>query len=399
MVICDGMVIGGGEAKPTPMIAMDILGVDANTDAVPLSYASVGHADKIHNMAKIYSGHYQFGGHKVGYLLIIKVGLPSERAKPGNRGKRDSQMILMRFLNRVFYNTAMSPLELEMYRQIDRTMGIHPIMYEFMLMVDADTKVLPSALKYLVSFMVNDSLVMGLCGETKIENRWESLTTMIQVYEYFISHYLHKLFESLFGTVTCLPGCFCMWRIKSYDGREPLLCAQEILDCYSETQVDTLHMKNLLHLGEDRYLTTLMLKFFPQLKTRFTPNAACETIVPNQLSVLKSQRRRWINSTVHNLFELILLPNLCGFCCFSMRFIVIMDLTSTILLPASLATLGYLLANVIITLSIPWQSIYLIAFFLGLQIIIVASYRKFQNIFWMVLNYIAYPFFNFYLPL
>lgn len=29
---------------------------------------------------------------------------------------------------------------------------------------------------------------------------------MMQVYEYFISHYLAKAFESLFGSVTCLPG-------------------------------------------------------------------------------------------------------------------------------------------------------------------------------------------------
>jgi chitin synthase len=29
---------------------------------------------------------------------------------------------------------------------------------------------------------------------------------MIQVYEYYISHHLSKAFESLFGSVTCLPG-------------------------------------------------------------------------------------------------------------------------------------------------------------------------------------------------
>ena len=37
---------------------------------------------------------------------------------------------------------------------------------------------------------------------------------MIQVYEYFISHHTCKAFESLFGTVTCLPGCFSLYRIK-----------------------------------------------------------------------------------------------------------------------------------------------------------------------------------------
>lgn len=36
---------------------------------------------------------------------------------------------------------------------------------------------------------------------------------MMQVYEYFISHYLAKAFESLFGSVTCLPGwCVALLR-------------------------------------------------------------------------------------------------------------------------------------------------------------------------------------------
>ncbi len=38
---------------------------------------------------------------------------------------------------------------------------------------------------------------------------------MMQVYEYFISHNLTKAFESLFGSVTCLPGCFTMYRIRA----------------------------------------------------------------------------------------------------------------------------------------------------------------------------------------
>ena len=75
---------------------------------------------------------------------------------------------------------------------------------------------------------------------------------MIQVYEYFISHHLAKAFESLFGTVTCLPGCFCMYRIRTAGSNVPLLVAPGVLKDYEENCVDTLHMKNLLHLGEDR---------------------------------------------------------------------------------------------------------------------------------------------------
>ena len=85
-------------------------------------------------------------------------------------------------------------------------------------------------------------------------------------------------------------------------------------------------MKNLLHLGEDRYLTTL-LKDFPHFKTQ-PPiwDAYAYTVAPDDWRVLLSQRRRWINSTVHNLGELIFLEQLCGFYCFSMRFVVMIDL-------------------------------------------------------------------------
>jgi hypothetical protein len=106
---------------------------------------------------------------------------------------------------------------------------------------------------------------------------------------------------------------------------------------YSENRVDTLHMKNLLHLGEDRYLTTLLLKHFPTFKTQFIRDAHAYTVAPDDWKVLLSQRRRWINSTVHNLGELVFLEQLCGFCCFSMRFVVMIDLLSTITQPVTVA--------------------------------------------------------------
>jgi cellulose synthase/poly-beta-1,6-N-acetylglucosamine synthase-like glycosyltransferase len=37
--------------------------------------------------------------------------------------------------------------------------GIHPFLYEYMLMIDADTEVYPDSLKRLVSSMVHDSRV------------------------------------------------------------------------------------------------------------------------------------------------------------------------------------------------------------------------------------------------
>jgi chitin synthase len=100
-------------------------------------------------------------------------------------------------------------------------------------------------------------------------------------------------------------------------------------------------MKNLLHLGEDRYPTTLLLKHFPLYKTQFVRDAHAYTVAPDDWKILLSQRRRWINSTVHNLAELVFLEQLCGFCCFSMRFVVMIDLMSTMTQPINVAYVSH----------------------------------------------------------
>lgn len=172
--------------------------------------------------------------------------------------------------------------------------------------------------------MDNDS------GEEQSGYSWTVITDLAQVYEYYISHHLSKAFESLFGSVTCLPGCFSLYRIRTADKGRPIIISTRVIEEYGEPNVDTLHKKNLFSLGEDRYLTTLLLKYFPTFKTKFTPDAIAHTVAPESSRVLFSQRRRWINSTVHNLCELIFLPELCGFCLFSMRFFVFVDLLGTL---------------------------------------------------------------------
>ena len=101
VVICDGMIVGSGNDRPTPRIVLDILGADPNVDPEPLSFLSLGNGAKQHNMGKVYAGLYECSGHVVPYLVIVKIGTPTERSRPGNRGKRDSQILLMRFLNKV----------------------------------------------------------------------------------------------------------------------------------------------------------------------------------------------------------------------------------------------------------------------------------------------------------
>ena len=207
-VICDGNITGGGNDRPTPKIILDILGVDPKTDPPALPFRSVGMGSEQLNYGKVYSGLYEYEGNVVPYLVIVKVGKESEQknSKPGNRGKRDSQILLMQFLNRVHFRAPMSPLELEMFHQINNVIGVDPELYEYLFMLDADTMVREDSLNRLVASCVNNVKIAGICGETSLENEERSWWTMIQIYEYYISHHLAKAFESLFGSVTCLPG-------------------------------------------------------------------------------------------------------------------------------------------------------------------------------------------------
>lgn len=416
LVICDGMIKGEGEDITTPEIALSMMGDHAilPDEVQAFSYVAVASGSKRHNMAKVYSGFYNYGEdsrlpenkqQRVPMMVVVKCGTPDEAKarKPGNRGKRDSQIILMSFLQKVMFDERMTELEFEMFNGLWRATGISPDYYEIVLMVDADTKVYPDSITHMVSAMVKDPEIMGLCGETKIANKRASWVSMIQVFEYFISHHLAKSFESIFGGVTCLPGCFCMYRIKAPKGGQnywvPILANPDVVEHYSENVVDTLHKKNLLLLGEDRYLSTLMLKTFPKRKQVFVPQGVCKTTVPEQFSVLLSQRRRWINSTVHNLMELVLVRDLCGTFCFSMQFIVFIELVGTLVLPAAITFTFYVIVISIVKKPVPVIPLVLLALILGLPaVLIVLTAHRWSYVLWMLIYLLSLPIWNFVLP-
>ncbi|OLL22638.1 Chitin synthase 8 [Neolecta irregularis DAH-3] len=399
-IVCDGMIIGAGNDRPTPTIVLDILGVSQSMDPEPLSFDSLGEGLKQHNMGKVYSGLYEVSGHVVPFVVVVKTGKPSEVVRPGNRGKRDSQMILMRFLCRIHYNDPLTPLELELYHQIRNVIGVDPVFYEFVFGIDADTVVAPDSVAKMLSHCVYDTRIIGLCGETELANAKRTAVTMIQVYEYYISHNMAKAFESLFGSVTCLPGCFTMYRVRSADTGKPLFVSKSVVEAYAEIRVDTLHLKNLLHLGEDRYLTTLLLKVHPSYKTKFIREAKAKTVGPELWSVFLSQRRRWINSTIHNLVELVSVSTLCGFACFSLRTIVLVDLMSTIIQPVTMGYLGYMIYLISVdSSSIPLTSLILLAAIYGLQGVIFILRRKWEMLFYLLLYILAIPIYSLALPL
>ncbi|KAI8577447.1 hypothetical protein K450DRAFT_177728 [Umbelopsis ramanniana AG] len=418
LVICDGIITGSGNSMSTPDIVLsmmkDFLVPPDKVDAS--SYVAIADGTKRHNMAKVYAGYYRYNEdtekglvlkpeeqQRVPMITIVKCGSPEEATdkKPGNRGKRDSQVILMNAMQKVYYGERMCQLEYQFCKSIVKLSGQHPSRFEICLMVDADTKVYPDSLARMVACMSRDPRIMGLCGETKIANKSDTWVTAIQVFEYYISHHMSKAFEAIFGGVTCLPGCFCMYRIIApKNGRYvPIICSSDITEMYSENVVDTLHKKNLLLLGEDRYLTTLMLRTFPKRKMMFVPQAVCKTVVPDTFPVLLSQRRRWINSTVHNLLELVLIRDLCGTFCFSMQFVVFMELVGTVVLPAAISFTVYLIVISFFVTPVPIIPLLLLAAILGLPAVLIAlTTRKMVYVGWMLVYLCSLPIWNFVLP-
>jgi hypothetical protein len=189
-IIADGNITGSGNDRSTPDILLDfIIPYNENFDNVRAkSYLSIGEGTKRHNMAKVYIGHYQYQNRNIPTMLIIKVGNQEERNYPkaGNRGKRDSQLVLMQILQHAFNNSKMSPLEFEVFEKFRKLTQRTIDKCEYVMMIDADTIVKEDSISNMVNYMINDPAVVGLCGETRVLNKLENWVTSIQVCIYFI---------------------------------------------------------------------------------------------------------------------------------------------------------------------------------------------------------------------
>lgn len=145
-VVADGRVTGKGETQSTPDICLGLMAVDTarfgGGPPEPMGYMAVGSGSQRENRARVYAGHFLTpSGRRTPMILVSKCGnvdeSSSSSSKPGNRGKRDSQMIAMRFLQSVLYDDAMSPLDYELFRKVQALMGVTPDAFEVMLMVSA----------------------------------------------------------------------------------------------------------------------------------------------------------------------------------------------------------------------------------------------------------------------
>jgi len=400
-IIADGVVTGAGQELSTPEHLSEILGFEMDPSEDELyAYDSIGLITE--NFARVYHGYYEVEDKSLKYLVVVKHGLPMEQtgsAKPGNRGKRDSQLVIMGYFNRIYHGRELSELDAAIEDAlIDLNMQSDDM--RLLMTIDADTRVDELSITHMTYAMNQNDGILALCGETKVDNKWQSWVTMMQVFEYYNNHHMKKAFESAFGCVTCLPGCFTMYRILNDDGK-PLLADDHVYAEYLRNDIDSLHEQNLFHLGEDRMLTTLLLHFFPSMFLTYVPEAQCWTIVPHSMRILLSQRRRWINSTYHNLLELTKVNTMCGVCCCSMKTVVYLDLIACMILPASTVYAAYLIF--LVAAGKTKFSVLLLVLYgliIGVQIVVFIVRSRYDFLFWFTyFTIIGVPVFYFVLPL
>ncbi len=151
-IIADGIIMGSGNSKSTPDILIDMIDMDPQFEYPPPPYSYVAIADgmKRHNMARVYAGRYHVEGYSIPTILVVKCGTLEEQTmpKPGNRGKRDSQILLMQFLSKVLFDDRMTTLEFDLFTKMTAVSSlpanvpldliekrVTPDLYELVLMV------------------------------------------------------------------------------------------------------------------------------------------------------------------------------------------------------------------------------------------------------------------------
>ncbi|KAI8939813.1 hypothetical protein NX059_003551 [Plenodomus lindquistii] len=301
-IVADGTVAATGQ-KPTYKILLEDIFSDHRKDVeigiqnLSHSYTSYDGDGHSENRAFTATGFYR----DTPYVLVIKVGREDEQElpKPGNRGKRDSQLVTYNFFHYVNYRKMWTPLFENLEFKMRTHLNIDAREALYMLAIDCDTQVDKTGVSYLVDRLQRDHRLLGVCGYTGVGNGMDSFVACSQVFEYWLTHAVLKAVESVCANVFVLSGCFTIYRLK-WPNNRPALLHPLLLEDYGGSYEKTLHEHNLLSIGEDRYLSTLAIRYFgADCRLQYFSAATCTTVVPTTLSVLLDQRRRWTNSLIH----------------------------------------------------------------------------------------------------
>lgn len=163
--------------------------------------------------------------------------------------------------------------------------GAQKASHDIVVFIDSDSFVEPDAITHLVKYFA-DPEVGAVSGHTDVYNQDTNLLTQMQAIRYYISFKVYKAAESVFGTVTCCPGCCSAYR-RSY--------LMEFIDEWR-------HQKFLgteCTFGDDRSLTNFMIRKY---RAVYSDEAKAYTVVPETFGKYVKQQQRWKKSWIRETF-------------------------------------------------------------------------------------------------
>eukprot|EP00092_Neocalanus_flemingeri_P023256 GFUD01025217.1.p1 GENE.GFUD01025217.1~~GFUD01025217.1.p1 ORF type:complete len:1610 (-),score=293.97 GFUD01025217.1:361-5190(-) len=164
----------------------------------------------------------------------------------------------------------------------------------YLLTLDGDIDFQPPAVTLLVDLMKKNKNLGAACG--RIHPVGSGPMVWYQLFEYAIGHWLQKATEHMIGCVMCSPGCFSLFRAKA-------LMDDNVMRKYTTMSSLPRHYVQY-DQGEDRWLCTLLLQ--RGYRVEYSAASDAYTACPEGFSEFFNQRRRWIPSTIANIFDLIM---------------------------------------------------------------------------------------------
>jgi hyaluronan synthase len=157
---------------------------------------------------------------------------------------------------------------------------------DIFVVVDSDSFPQKLAVRHLIEHFLENPKVGAVSGNTRVANAGTNALTKMQSAKYGVSFDIFKACESVFGLVTCCPGCFSAYR------REAVMAV--LNNWRGQTFLGTRST-----YGDDRSLTNFILRKWQVVYCR---KAVATTIAPEKFRKFFNQQLRWKKSWIKEGF-------------------------------------------------------------------------------------------------
>ncbi|TFA98044.1 Chitin synthase 8 [Trichoderma ghanense] len=233
--------------------------------------------------------------------------------KSYNQGKRDSLCFARSFLYHFKQRSenVMTMFNNGLYEYIGSLFvqfGLETV--DFLVGMDADTVFDQFCVIEMLHEIRSNPRLVGVCGHVCVDfdgkpfNPW----SLYQSVEYSQTQGLRRMFQSrITGKVNCLPGCCQLIRVDESTFGDQVL-RDRFGYCPKPNDFMTQHIMG--NYSEDSIHASIIFSLFPKKQTAQALRAKAFTIVPQNMKVFLSQRKRWALGSISNEFVMLFRPGI-----------------------------------------------------------------------------------------